>query len=168
LKISRTIWRRVVIHDEAVFILRVLYVAENGKRTDELAALAFDIELAADFHGYISAIGFVYEILERHNKIIGGVSALKAVIIIIYCNKADAEKRENLFNVLTGVEIVTPEPGEVLYDDAVGLASLTSSSMALKAGRSKVEPRNRRLPGHCTRAAPGALSDIRAEARAGR
>ena len=47
-----------------------LQIAIYGKSAEEFALLALDIKLAPDFHGNISAIRIVDEVLERNDDFV--------------------------------------------------------------------------------------------------
>ena len=73
-----------------VFICVVLQIAVHGKCADILAALALDLKLGADFHGNIPAVGFVYEIFERNDKLVRSVFFTEAVIVVVDGNEPHA------------------------------------------------------------------------------
>ena len=75
-----------------------------------------------DFPGEILCIGIIDQILQRCHKLIGGINVV-AVVVVIDRNKADPEERENLFQVVTGFHIVTPQSGQILHNDAVDFAA---------------------------------------------
>ena len=95
------------IDDELVFVLRRFHVAVRRERADELTALLLDFQTASDFHGDVLAVGIVNQVLEWDNKGIGLRIAGQTVIRIIDCDEANAELRENLFNVASAVDVVS-------------------------------------------------------------
>ena len=60
----------VFIYDQVIFVRFIFQIAVDGKCANVLAALALDLKLGADFHGNIPAVSFVYEILERNDKLV--------------------------------------------------------------------------------------------------
>ena len=73
----------IFVYDQVVFICVVLQIAVHGKCADILAALALDLKLGTDFHGNIPAVGFVYEILERNDKLVRNVFPAETVVVVV-------------------------------------------------------------------------------------
>ena len=82
--------RGVFVCHQTVFVCFVFQIAVHGKCADVLTALALDLKLSADFHGNIPAVGFVYEILERNDKLVRGVFSAEAVVVVVDGDKAHA------------------------------------------------------------------------------
>ena len=82
--------RSVLVCHQTVFVCFALQIAVHGKRADILAALALDPKLGADFHGNIPAVGFVYEIFERDDKLVRSVFSADAVVVVVDGDKAHA------------------------------------------------------------------------------
>ena len=78
----------VFVCHQTVFVCFVLQITVHGKRADVLTALALDLKLGADFHGNIPAVGFVYEVLERDDKLVRGVFSAEAVVVVVDGDKA--------------------------------------------------------------------------------
>ena len=58
------------VNDQLMFRFLRLQIAIYGKSAEEFALLALDIKLAPDFHGNISAIRIVDEVLERNDDFV--------------------------------------------------------------------------------------------------
>ena len=82
----------VFIYQQAVAVLRVLPVAKNSKRADEISALAFDFKLAPCFHRGIPAICLVYEVFERDDQLIRFHVAVQTVIVVVDCDKTHTKE----------------------------------------------------------------------------
>lgn len=60
---------------------------------------------------YLSRMGDVLdEVLERDNQFIRGLLAAEAVIMIVDGDETDAKKREYLFDIFSGVQIIAAKP----------------------------------------------------------
>ena len=114
----------VFVHDELVLVLWVLLVAIDGKGAEILAALALYFKLRAYLDRNIPAVSFVYEVFERNDEVVGGFLVSETVVVVVDRDKADAKEREYLFDILSGVEIVSPKTGEVFYNNTVGAPGL--------------------------------------------
>lgn len=75
--------RGVLVCHQTVFVRFVLQIAVHGKRADILTALALDLKLGADFHGNIPAVGFVYEVFERNDKLVRSVFSAETVVVVV-------------------------------------------------------------------------------------
>ncbi len=98
--------RSVFVCHQTGFVCFVFQIAVHGKCADILAALALDLKLGADFHGNITAIGFVYEVFERNDKVVRSVFSAEAVVIVVDGNEANAQEWEYLFDVLACVQVI--------------------------------------------------------------
>ena len=114
----------IFIYDQVIFVRFIFQIAVYGKCADVLAALALDLKLGADFHGNIPAVGFIYEILERNDKLVRGVFPAKAVVVVIDGDEPHAQKGKYLLDVFAGVQIISAKAGKIFYDDAVGAPRL--------------------------------------------
>ena len=80
----------IFIYDQVIFVCFIFQIAVHGKCADILAALALDLKLGADFHGNIPAVGFIYEILERNDKLVRSVFSAETVIVVVDGNEPHA------------------------------------------------------------------------------
>ena len=120
-----------------IFGIGVFHVAVNRKCTEELSALALDFKLAAGFYGDVPAVRLIDKGFEGNDEIVLRLFFAEAVVVIVDCDKAAAEKRKGLFDVLTGVQIVSAETGKVFDHNAVGLAGFHVRHHLLKVGSLK-------------------------------
>ena len=80
--------------------------------TDELSFAPFHVQLAAHLDGNIPAVGIVQKILERNYYTVR-ITALGIciVIVVIDSDEANSHHRENLFQILSHLDVVTAKSG---------------------------------------------------------
>ena len=88
--------------------------------------------MAPDFYGNVTAVRIIHQVLERNHDVV--TSVLKAVYMVIDCNKAHPKSWEQPFNVLARINILTSEAGQVLHHHAVNNAPLYIFHHQLKLG----------------------------------
>ena len=101
----------VLVNHQFVFVLLVFQISESGKGTEELPVLPLDFKLGANLYRNITAISFVYEVLERNDEVIRGIFISEAVIIVVDGDEPDAQKRKYLLDILAGVQVITAKAG---------------------------------------------------------
>ena len=102
-------------------VLFILQIPISCKGTDILTIPTFDIHMAADLNGNISAVRIIDQILEGNDHITPHI-LIDAVITVRNRNETDPQHREYLFNVPSGLDIVPSKTGKILHNDAIDLA----------------------------------------------
>ena len=100
----------ICIHYQLVPVLFVLQVAIWCECPGVLPILTLCLQIASDLNGNIPAI-------KRHHDII--LVALFPVYIVIDSDKSYTQCRENTLDIFAGINILTTETTEILYDHTV-------------------------------------------------
>ena len=95
-----------LVHQQTVLILRGFPIPEGDEAAHILALLALDLQAGAYLDGYVPAVDVIYQVLEGKGDDIGTASGRHAVVVVIDGDIADAHRRENLLQVVPGVDIV--------------------------------------------------------------
>jgi len=91
--------------------------------SDIIAFLPLHIQMAPHLNGNIPAISIIDQILKRNDHLTPGI-VLHAVIMVCHGNEAHAKHGKYLLDISPGLNIVAPEPREILHDHAVHRAVL--------------------------------------------
>ena len=113
--------RRILVHHKTVMVPFVLLIPEHGKRSDKLPFPPLNIQMAPDLNGNVPAVSVIDQIFERNHNLVRLRLPRQAVISVIDRNKPHPQHRKNLLNIPAGLNIVPPEPGQVLDHHAVHL-----------------------------------------------
>jgi len=76
-----------------------------------LSVLPLDFKLRTNLYRNIPAIGFVYQILERNDKVVGGFLVSQTVIVVVDGDETDAKEREYLLDIFSGIQVITAKAG---------------------------------------------------------
>ena len=113
--------RRILVHHDPVMVPFVLPVSEHGKRADKLPLPPLDVQMAPDLDGNIPAVSVIDQIFKRDHDLVRLRLPRQTVVSVIDGNKAHPQHREYLLDIPAGLNIVPPEPGQVLHHHAVHL-----------------------------------------------
>ena len=127
------------IHHQPVPVCLVLPVTIGCKGSDEVAHLAFDVQLRANLNGYVAAVGIVDQILEWNDQRIGLRLFAAGIIVVIDGNEPHTHERENLFQIPPCIDVVSGKPAEVFADHTVDFLGLDVLHHLLKARTFKVD-----------------------------
>ena len=102
----------ILVYHQTVFVPFIFAVAVDCIATDELSFAPFHVQLAAHLDGNIPAVGIVQKILERNYYTVR-ITALGIciVIVVIDSDEANPHHRENLFQILSHLDVVTAKSG---------------------------------------------------------
>ena len=110
---------RVIVYQQRVPVLRRFPVAVHGKGCKAFPLPALHSKLALHLGGNVTAIAVVYEIFYRQYDVALPGIRRKAVVPVGEGDESHPQSREYLVQVPAGLDIIAPEPGQVLHDDAV-------------------------------------------------
>ena len=96
----------VIVHQQAVLVLRGFPIPEGDEAAHILALLALDLQAGAYLDGYVPAVDVIYQVLEGEGDDIGAATGRHAVVVVVDGDIADAHRREYLLQVVPGVDIV--------------------------------------------------------------
>ena len=122
----------IFVNNKLVLVGRVFQIAITGKCTEKFSRLALDTKLRPQLLGKAAAVRLVHDVLDGDGNIIAQRRVF-TVQIIIDRDEPDAHIRENGFQILTGLDILTAKAGQVFYNDAVRLLFTDSVHNAAKA-----------------------------------
>ena len=111
------------IDHQPVFILRVFGVSVDGEGADKFPVPALHVQVAADFDGRIPAVTVVHQIFEGQHQAAGAIQ-VGSVVVVIDSDEAYPQGREQPFNVVARLNVLTAESGQILDHHAVDLAGL--------------------------------------------
>ena len=125
---------RHLVHQQAVFILRGFPVSEGDEAAHILALFALDLQAGAYLDGDIAAVDVVYQIAEGQCDVVRAASGRHTVIVVVDGDIPDAHGREDLFQIVSGIDIVAGKPAQILADGAVDPAGAHILKHPLEAG----------------------------------
>ncbi len=64
----------------------------------------------------------LHQIFERDDQFVRFRVLVQAVIVVVDGDKAHPEDGKNLFDIISRLQMVAPEPGQIFDDDTVDLA----------------------------------------------
>ena len=106
------------IYNKFVLIFRRFFVTVWCKRSDELTVLSLYLQLAADLNGNISAVVIIHQVFDHDVKIVRTASR-DSIDSVVNCDQSDPIIRKKTIDILSGVDIFTPEAGQIFYNDTV-------------------------------------------------
>lgn len=115
-------------------------VAVGSTRPDELAVLHGLPLLRLDLAPNVQRIGFIYHVPQRDDDTGMSILRVGGVEVFVDRNEADVSDAEILLDVVTGVNGVPSQTGEVFHNDAVDVTSLNIREHLLKARTVEVCP----------------------------
>lgn len=83
-----------------------------------LLAAAVSIILWIDLNGNISAVVIIHQVFDHDVKIVRTASR-DSIDSVVNCDQSDPIIRKKTINILSGVDIFTPEAGQIFYNDTV-------------------------------------------------
>ena len=110
--------RRIVIDQKTILVLRILPVTIDGEVGDALSLLPLDRQVASDLNGNVTAVRIIDQILERDQQAIR-MPLVCRVIVIVHRNEAHPQLREQFFDILATINIVSAKTRQILDDDTV-------------------------------------------------
>ena len=109
------------INHKPVFVVRASQIAVHNTAANKLSTAALGIKVGSDLDGNIAAVGVIHQIFEWKNQIVFNRPRLSIVVVVVDGNKANTQSRKNFLQVVTGINIFTPEARKVFHNDAVDL-----------------------------------------------
>ena len=113
----------ILVHKQAVAVLRVLPVTVRRPGPHKLSRHHAPLELEPCLTAGLKSVSLVHDILDGQGKAASAAGVL-AVIPVIDGNKSDMMERKIVFGIVSGVDGVAAQAGEVLHHDAVDFPGL--------------------------------------------
>ena len=111
----------VGIGDQFVPVFLRFQVSVHRERSDEIPVPALHVEGGPGLDGDIPAVGFVHDVLDGDREVVAALFA-GGVDVVRDGDEADAVGRENPAQIPPGLDVLPPQPGQILDDDAVDLS----------------------------------------------
>ena len=121
------------IDDQMTLVSRVAHVTERCVIGNVHSLLPLDRKRRSHFAGSVAAVLLIHQIFEWDEQAVRLPTLLAAVISIVYGDESNTKLREDLFDVIAGLQIFTSETGKILYDDAVHAMRINRYHQALEA-----------------------------------
>ena len=113
----------VRINDRSTHFIIALNITVWAIGSHHLACLCISGDDSSDLLGSVGGVPFVEHITDRHHIHICTVR-IERINAVIQCDETDIIHRKNIVRVLTDLNVVSAETGEVFADDKVDLAVL--------------------------------------------
>ena len=105
-------------------VLPVLLIAIRRKSADKLPVLPLHFQMAPNLHRNIPTVSVIDQVLKRNQDLVTLVVPFQTVVMVIHRNKAHSHSRKQPLNISAGINILPPEPGQILDHYAVHNALL--------------------------------------------
>ena len=89
----------------------------------------------------IQRIGFVNHVPQRNDDTIVGIIRGRRIVAVVHGNKPDFLYGKVTLDIVAGVDDISPQAGEVLYNDTVDKTRFNIGEHLLEAGTVKVRTR---------------------------
>ena len=111
------------VDDKVMLVSRIGFIPVwDG--VHKLCLLLFHSHCRLDLLGQVFAVIVIDKVLEGNIHTDSLAFMFRAVIMVIDRLEADAEKRENMLQIVTNFKIVSPETGKVFHYDAANFSML--------------------------------------------
>ena len=128
---------RFGVHNKAVLIFGVFQITVLFPSADIFTVLHLGFQSGKDLSGNVLRIEIVDDVGERCRKLRIVCNGF-GIVIVVHGNKAETDERTDLFQELTGLNVVSAETREVFYDNAVNITETSRINHTLKFGSHKV------------------------------
>ena len=113
------------VEDQLMAIVRVRQESKRAVSSEIHSFLLHHMVGCCDFSGKIPAVGCVDDVLDGYFQSTYIVSDLHSTVVtIVDGDEANAQQREDPLHIIACFNIVTGEPGKVLYDNRFHLSVL--------------------------------------------
>ena len=132
----------VLIHHQPAFVPFIFAVTVHCIPTDELSLAPLHIQLAPNLNRNVPAVGIVQQIFEgNHDAIRFTALSVCVIVVIIDGDEPNPHHWENLFQILSHLNVVTAKSRQVLDYDAVDFAGFDVLHHLCKAWSLKIGSR---------------------------
>ena len=132
----------VLIHHQPAFVPFIFAVTVHCISADELPLAPLNVQLAPNLNGNIPAVGIIQQIFEgNHDAIRITALSVCVIVVIIDGNEPNPHHWENLFQILSHLNVVTAKSRQVLDYDAVDFAGFDVLHHLRKAWSLKIGSR---------------------------
>ena len=128
---------RFGVHNKAVLIFGVFQITVLFPSADIFTVLHLGFQSGKDLSGNVLRIEIIDDVGERCCKL-RIVCNCFGIVVVVHGNKAETDERTDLFQELTGLNVVSAETREVFYDNAVNITETSRINHTLKFGSHKV------------------------------
>ena len=110
---------RLFINHQLMLVLCRLLITIRRICTCKLSGLCHLPSDITDLFGSISAVKIIDKILKGDLQSCRLLTSILTVIMIINCDKTNPEERKQLLQIISKLNIITPESGQIFYYDTV-------------------------------------------------
>jgi len=110
---------RISINHKPMAVLTVLLIPIRRKSADKLPVPPLHFQMAPDLHRNIPAVSVIDQVLKRNQNLVPLPVPSQTVIMVIHRNKAHPKSREQPLNIASRINVLTPEPRQILDDHTV-------------------------------------------------
>ena len=129
------------VNNQLVAVIRSFQISIGCAPANILAVFHGLPLLGFDFSGNIHRIGFVNHIPQRNDDTIVGIVRGRRIVAVIHGNKADFLRGKVTLDIIAGVYNISPQPGQIFYNDTVDKTRFNIGEHLLEAGTLKVRAR---------------------------
>jgi hypothetical protein len=128
----------IFINNQFMLVVRVFHITIRRKRPDKLALLLLRPQRRLNLFRYIPRILLIKNIPYRHKHI---VLLFGTVYIIVKGNKPHTMLGEYFFDIITRINIISAEAGQVFNNNTIYFFSLYITNHFFKTGAVKISSR---------------------------
>ena len=104
--------RCIIVYYQPILISFIFAITIDCIAADELSFAPFHVQLAAHLDGNIPAVRIVQQILKwNHNVVRIAALSVRIIIVVIDGDEANPHHREDLFQILSHLNVVTAKSG---------------------------------------------------------